>query len=93
MCAENFTMKMMPDYCRKGEAMPGYEFTVVVEKDEDGRYVAICPSLQGCYTEGATEAEAKELIKDAMRLHVESRLARNEPIYQEVSSEKIRVAL
>ena len=23
------------------------EFTVMVERDEDGRYVAVCPSLQG----------------------------------------------
>ncbi len=51
--------------------MKTYEFTVVVERDEDGRYVAVCPSLQGCYTEGETEAEALELIRDAIRLHSE----------------------
>ena len=48
--------------------MTEYEFTVVIEKDEDGRFVAICPALQGCYTEGETEAEASELVKDAIRL-------------------------
>ncbi len=53
-----------------------YEFTVVIEKDEDGRFVAICPALQGCYTEGKTEEEARELIEDAIKLHVESRLAK-----------------
>jgi len=55
--------------------------------------VAICPALQGCYTEGETEEEARQLIEDAIRLHVESRLARNEPIYQEVGSHKVRVAV
>ena len=60
--------------------MQDYEFTVVIEKDEDGRFVAICPVLQGCYTEGETEAEARSLIEDAIRLHVESRIARSEPI-------------
>ena len=60
--------------------MRDYEFTVVIELDEDGRYVAICPALQGCYTEGETEAEAWELIADAIRLHVEHRLATGEPI-------------
>jgi predicted RNase H-like HicB family nuclease len=30
--------------------MQDYEFTVVIEKDEDGRFLAICPGLQGCYT-------------------------------------------
>lgn len=73
--------------------MTAYEFTIVIEKDEDGRYVAICPALAGCYTEGDSEEEVRELIKDAIRLHVESRLARNEPIYEEVSSGRIRVAI
>ncbi|MHB8654421.1 MAG: type II toxin-antitoxin system HicB family antitoxin [Terriglobia bacterium] len=73
--------------------MQEYEFTVVIEKDEDGRYVAICPALQGCYTEGETEGEARQLIEDAIRLHIESRLAHNEPIYREVDSRKVRVAV
>ena len=66
--------------------MTEYEFTVVIERDEDGRFVAICPALQGCYTEGESEAEARELIKDAIRLHVEARLEAGKPIYQEVRS-------
>lgn len=49
------------------------QFTVVIERDEDGRYLAICPALPGCYTEGETEQEARELIEDAIRLHVEDR--------------------
>lgn len=60
-----------------------YEFPVVIERDEDGRYVAICPALQGCYTEGETEAEALAMIEDAVRLHIEHRLETGEPIYQE----------
>ena len=51
---------------------PAHEFTVVIERDEDPRFVAICPALQGCYTEGETEAEARDLIQDAIRLHVEA---------------------
>ena len=62
--------------------MKTYEFTVIVERDEDGRYVAVCPSLQGCYTEGETETEAMELIRDAVRLHVVTRQERGEPIYE-----------
>ena len=73
--------------------MAQYEFTVVIERDEDGRYLAICPGLQGCYTEGETEAAARALIEDAIRLHLEDRLALGEPIYQEVSAEKVRVAV
>ena len=57
------------------------ELTVTSERDEDGRFVAICPALQGCYTEGETEEEAHELIADAIRLHVEDRLESGEPIH------------
>ena len=73
--------------------MTQYEFTVVIERDEDGRFLAICPALQGCYTEGETEAEARALIEDAIRLHIEDRLQLGEPIYQEVRAEKVRVAV
>ena len=54
--------------------MKDYQFTVVVERDEDGHYLVICPVLQGCYTEGETKEAAMELIKDAIRLHVQDRV-------------------
>lgn len=73
--------------------MTDYEFTVVIERDEDGRFLAVCPALQGCYTEGETEDEARDLIRDAIRLHIEDRLATGEPIYQEVGTTKVRVAV
>jgi predicted RNase H-like HicB family nuclease len=73
--------------------MSDYEFTVVIERDEDGRFVAICPALQGCYTEGETEEEALFLIQDAMRLHIEDRIANGEPIYEEVDATRVRVAV
>jgi predicted RNase H-like HicB family nuclease len=73
--------------------MTEYEFTVVIERDEDGRYLAICPGLQGCYTEGDTEDEARALIGDAIRLHIEDRLAAGDPIYREVGATKVRVAV
>ena len=60
--------------------MKEYEFTIVIERDENGRFLAICPALQGCYTEGETEEEARSLIEDAIRLHVEDRLESGEPI-------------
>jgi len=72
--------------------MRHFGFTVVIEKDEDGRFLAICPGLQGCYTEGETEAEARSLIEDAIRLHVEDRLERGEPIYEEVAVSQVKVA-
>jgi predicted RNase H-like HicB family nuclease len=73
--------------------MKVYEFTVVIERDEDGRFVAVVPALPGCYTEGDTEKEARDLIEDAIRLHVEDRLERGEPIHEEVGSSRVRIAI
>ena len=73
--------------------MRSYQLTVVIERDEDGRFLAICPALQGCYTEGESEAEARDLIADAIRLHIENRLERGEPIPAEVSTEKVTVSV
>jgi predicted RNase H-like HicB family nuclease len=73
--------------------MQTYELTIVIERDEDGRYLAVCPALQGCYTEGVSEEEARTLITDAIRLHIESRLERGEPIPAEVSTERISVSV
>jgi predicted RNase H-like HicB family nuclease len=58
-----------------------YKFSVVIEKDLDG-YFALCPELQGCYTQGVTYEEVLENIKDAIRLHVEDRMESGEEIPQ-----------
>ncbi|WP_321418550.1 type II toxin-antitoxin system HicB family antitoxin [uncultured Methanomethylovorans sp.] len=47
--------------------MKKYTLPVVIEKDED-RYFAMCPALEGCYSQGDTYEEALENIKDAIRL-------------------------
>jgi predicted RNase H-like HicB family nuclease len=59
-------------------------FPIVVESDTDGYFVS-CPALQGCYSQGDTYEEAVQNIKDAIRLHVEDRLADGEEIPEHVS--------
>ena len=41
-------------------------FHVNMEKAEDGWFVIECPSLPGCVSQGKTEAEALENIKEAI---------------------------
>jgi predicted RNase H-like HicB family nuclease len=40
---------------------------VSIYQDEDGAYIAECPSIPGCVSQGQTEAEAESNIVDAMR--------------------------
>jgi predicted RNase H-like HicB family nuclease len=59
--------------------MTTYHFAGVIEKDKDG-YYAFCPELQGCYTSGDTYEEVRSNLVDAIRLHIEDRLAEGEEI-------------
>ena len=54
--------------------MKNITLPIVIEGDADGYFVS-CPALQGCYSQGDTYEEAVENIKDAIRLHIEDRLA------------------
>jgi len=49
-----------------------YNFTVLIEQDEDGWYVAKVPDLQGCATQGKTVAQAMERIKEAIQACLEA---------------------
>ncbi|MBS3086032.1 type II toxin-antitoxin system HicB family antitoxin [Candidatus Pacearchaeota archaeon] len=48
------------------------EFNVVIEKDEDGFFVASVPEIQGCYTQGKTIQEVLERIKEAIEVCLEA---------------------
>ncbi|MDP3955119.1 MAG: type II toxin-antitoxin system HicB family antitoxin [bacterium] len=51
-------------------------YRVLIEQDEDGKFVASVPSLQGCYTEGNTFEEALKNAKDVIKLHLAARKGR-----------------
>jgi predicted RNase H-like HicB family nuclease len=73
--------------------MSNYRFTYVIERDEDGRFVASGPALQGCYTEGETEAEARANIADVIQAHVEMRIERGERVGDEIATDTIDIAV
>jgi predicted RNase H-like HicB family nuclease len=43
-------------------------YTVIVEKDEDGVYIAEVPSLRSCYTQGESIEQVMERIKEVICL-------------------------
>jgi predicted RNase H-like HicB family nuclease len=47
-------------------------FTVLIEQDEDGIYVAKVPDIIGCYTQGKTVEQAMERIKEAIQVCLEA---------------------
>ena len=65
-------------------AMKQVTLPIVIEADADGYFVS-CPALQGCYSQGDTYEEAMKNIQDAIRLHIEDRLADGEEIPEHIS--------
>ena len=51
--------------------MRSLSFIVVIEKDEDGYYVAYVPELPGCHTQAKNLDELLERIKEAVELCLE----------------------
>ena len=46
-------------------------YTVVLQKEEDGGYVAAVPVLPGCVSQGDTRAEALKNIEEAIEVYIE----------------------
>jgi predicted RNase H-like HicB family nuclease len=55
----------------RGDRNMAYKVNILIEKDADGFY-AYCPELPGCQSQGDTLAEAKENIKEAVALYLET---------------------
>lgn len=53
---------------------------IIMYPGEDGYWVVECPSLPGCISQGETEDEALNNIKDAIDLWIRDAIAHNEPI-------------
>jgi antitoxin HicB len=41
------------------------DYTIIIEKDQDGVFVARCPELPGCVSQGMSRAEAEVNIQEA----------------------------
>ena len=46
-------------------------FTVVIEKDADGGFIASVAELPGCHTQGETREELRANIREAIELYIE----------------------
>lgn len=59
-----------------------YNYTVILEKEEEGGYHAFCPLLKGCHSQGDTFEETIENIKEAIELYIESLRADARSLHQ-----------
>jgi len=68
-------------------------YRILIERDEDGAFIAECPSLPGCISEGKSRKEALENIRDAIKGYLESLKKHNEPIPPSIEEEIVEVTI
>lgn len=69
------------------------KYRILIEQDEDGFFVAECPSLPGCISQGKTRTEAVNNIQDAIKGYIESLKKHDEPVPPAIDEEIIEVAV
>ena len=65
------------------------KYRIIIGEDE--MFVAECPSLPGCISQGKTRKEALKNIKDAIKGYLASLKKHNEPIPPSVFEEMVEV--
>jgi predicted RNase H-like HicB family nuclease len=56
-----------------------YEYSVLLDPDEEGVYTVTVPALPGIVTQGETVEEALAMAREAIRLYLEDLVADGEP--------------
>ena len=76
-------------------AIVGYtlnmKLSVTLDRDEDGVWVAECPAIPGCVSQGKTKPEALKNIKEAISLCLEVRAERGLPLTIETRQVEVAV--
>jgi predicted RNase H-like HicB family nuclease len=67
------------------------KFATVLDRDEDGVWIAECPSIPGCVSQGQTKEEALDNIKEAIGLCLQVRAERGLPLTIETQQVEVTV--
>ena len=66
-------------------------YTVVLEQEPDGGYVATVPALPGCVSQGDTREEALANIREAPDLYIEDCIAAGDHVPAEKGMEYVEL--
>jgi len=74
-----------------GEEFLVMRYTVVLESEADGGYVASVPALPGCVSQGNSRADALANIREAIELYIEDCREAGDPVPTEAGREFVEV--
>jgi predicted RNase H-like HicB family nuclease len=81
------------DFALQRCKMNSMRYTVVLQREPDGGYVAKVPSLPGCVSQGDSWDEAMANIQEAAELYVEDCVALGDPVPEEAPLAHIELKL
>ena len=67
------------------------KYTVVLERESDGGFVASVPVLPGCVSQGDSREEALKNIHEAIDLYIEDCHLSGDPVPEEASLEYVEL--
>ncbi len=67
------------------------KYTVILQRETDGGYVATVPALPGCVSQGDSRTEVLKNIEEAIELYLEDVRDAGEPIPVESDREYVEV--
>ena len=68
-------------------------YTVILEREPDGGFVAKVPALPGCVTQGDTREEVLRNVREAIELYIEDCQEAGDPVPQEAGREFIDIRI
>ena len=68
-------------------------YTVILEQEADGGFVASVPALPGCVTQGDSREEVLSNIREAIELYIEDCRDAGDPVPQESGREYVEVEI
>ena len=71
--------------------MTPMKFVITLDRDEDGVWIAECPSIPGCISQGETRDQALANIREAIAACLEVRAERGLPLT--VETQQVEVTL
>jgi len=69
------------------------KFTITITRDEDAVWIAECPAIPGCVSQGETKEEAEKNILEAIALCLEVRSEQGMPLTVETRNVDVPLAV
>lgn len=76
---------------RRDSRVTHMKFVTTLERDEDGVWIAECPSIPGCVSQGDTRDEALTNIREAIAACLEVRSERGLPLTVETQQVEVTI--